>query len=92
MARKWNMINDQSNENYALGNEIIYSTEVLRLNLCDHSNAYIRVRDYITIEGNAAAQVAFTNCAPFTKCIKKIHATKQMMLKTNIWLCQCITS
>ena len=69
------MISDQANENYALGNEIIYSTEVLKLNLCDHSNAYIRVRGNITIKGNAAAQVAFTNCAPFTKHIKKIHAT-----------------
>ena len=29
MTRKWNIVNDQSNENYSEGNEIIYGTEVL---------------------------------------------------------------
>ena len=27
-TRKWNIVNDQSNENYAVGNKVIYSTEV----------------------------------------------------------------
>ena len=30
LTRKWSIINDQSNTNYAVGNEIVYSTEVLR--------------------------------------------------------------
>ena len=31
VTRKLNIVNDQSNANYALGNEIIYSTESLTL-------------------------------------------------------------
>ena len=35
VTRKWNIVNDQSNANYDVGNEIIYNTEVLKSNLCD---------------------------------------------------------
>ena len=38
MARKWNMVNDQSNVNYDVGNEIIYNTEVLKSNFCDYND------------------------------------------------------
>ena len=49
MTRKWNIINDQSNKNYAVGNEIIYSKEVLKYCLCDYNDAYILVRGNITL-------------------------------------------
>ena len=49
VTRKWNIINDQSHANYDVGNEMIYNTEVLKSNLCDYNNAYILVRDDITI-------------------------------------------
>ena len=32
-TRKWNTVNDNSKENYNVGNEIIYNTEVLKSNL-----------------------------------------------------------
>ena len=35
VARKWNMVNDQSNTNYDIGNETIYNPEVLKFNVCD---------------------------------------------------------
>ena len=77
VARKWNIVNDQSNANYDVGNEIIYNTEVLKSNLCDYNDAYISVRGDITISGHQVIQLAFKNCAPFTKCITKIDgATK----------------
>ena len=38
-TRKWNT--DQSSRNYDAGNEIIYSTEVLKSNLCYYNDAYI---------------------------------------------------
>ena len=44
MTRKCNIVNDQSNANYDVGNEIIYSTEVLKSNLCNYNDAYILVR------------------------------------------------
>ena len=62
----------QSNAKYSVGNKVIYSTDVLKSNLCD----YILVRGDISIIGhNAATQVAFKKCASFIKCIPKIDGT-----------------
>ena len=36
----------------------------------------ILVRDDITVVAAPATQVAFKNCAPFTKCITKIYETR----------------
>ena len=33
LIRKWNIVSDQSNENYDVGNGIIYSTKDLKFNL-----------------------------------------------------------
>ena len=52
VTRKWNIVNDQSNANYDVGNEIIYNTEVLKSNLCDYSDAYILVIDNIYCHSN----------------------------------------
>ena len=43
VTRKWNIVNDQSNTNYDIGNEIIDKTEFLKSNLCDYSNSRILV-------------------------------------------------
>ena len=53
---------------------------MLRSSLCDYSDAYISVKETITVEntGTAAApnnrnkKVIFKNCASFTECISKI--------------------
>ena len=44
MAKKWNIVNNQSNANYDVGTKIIYNVEVLKYNLCDYNHAYILVR------------------------------------------------
>ena len=75
VTRKGNIVNDQSNANFDVGNEIIYNTEVLKSNLCDYNDAYILVRMDIIVTVAPATQVAFKNCAPFTKCITKIDGT-----------------
>ena len=73
VTKKWTFANDQGNTNYAVGNETFYKTDVLMSVLCDYNDAYILVRGDTTINGhNQATQVAFRNCALFTKCIKKI--------------------
>ena len=48
-TRKWKIVNDQPKQDYAIGNEIIYSTEVLKSNLRDFIDAYILVVGDITI-------------------------------------------
>ena len=74
-SRKWNIVNDQPNANYDVGNEIIFNTEVLKSNLCDYNDAYILVRGDITVVATPATQVTFKNCAPFTKFITKRDGT-----------------
>ena len=69
VTRKWNIVNDNSNANCVVANEINYNTEVLKSYLCDYINAYILVRGDITVTATGETQVAFKNCAPFTKCI-----------------------
>ena len=58
---------------------------MLRSSLCDYSDAYILVKEDITVNNPATATVAanntdkkviFKNCAPFTNCISKINNTQ----------------
>ena len=64
-------------EYYNVGNEIIYNTEVLKHSLSDYIDAYILLWGNAATEGrcNIVTQVAFKNCASFTKCITHIDAT-----------------
>ena len=50
-----------------LQGKYIYSTEVLKPNLCDYNNAYILVKSNTTIIGHNTTQVAFKNYVPFIK-------------------------
>ena len=51
VTRNWNIVNDQSNAIYSVGNKIIYSTEVLKSNLCHYDDANILVSGDISIIG-----------------------------------------
>ena len=72
--RKWKIAIDNSKANYDAVNEITYNTEVLKSNR-DYNDAYILLRGNVTIIGHQVTQVAFKNCAPFTKCVTKITGT-----------------
>ena len=84
-TRNWLEINDESRGTYT-GNEIKFKTTMLRSNLCDYADAYILLKRTITITGagaDAAVRraderekgVTFKNCAPFTKCKRRINNT-----------------
>ena len=76
VTRKWSIANDQSSKNYYVRNDTeIYNTEILKSHLGDYNDAYILVRGEITILVYPVTQVAFKNCAPFTKYITKIDGT-----------------
>ena len=76
VTRKWNIVNDQSNANYSVGNEIICSTEVPKYSFCDYNYACILLRGDITITGrNLAIGVSLKNCAPFVNCFTKTDGT-----------------
>ena len=68
MTRKWNIVNDNSNENHGVGNKINYNIEVLKSNLCDYNDEYILVRRDIIVTAAPVTKV-FKNCALLTKCI-----------------------
>ena len=54
MAKKWNIVNDNSKANYDATIEITYNTEILKSNLCDYNDAYILVRGDITVTSSPA--------------------------------------
>ena len=73
-TRKWYIINDQNNGQYGRGNEnendstTKFETKVIKLNLCDYSDAYILVTKDMKIADIAAdTNVIFKNCASFTR-------------------------
>ena len=58
---------------------------MLKSSLCDYSDAYILVKETITVDNTAAEgaaannaneKVIFKNCAPFTNCISEINNTQ----------------
>ena len=76
-AGKWYIINDQNNGQYGRGNgndsTIKSETKVIKAILCDYSDAYILVTGDIKVADIVAdANVAFKNCAPFTRCVTHI--------------------
>ena len=78
VTRKWYIINDQNNGQYGRGNEndstIKFESKVIKPNLCDYSDAYILVTGDIKVKAAAAdTNVAFKNCAPFTRCVTHIN-------------------
>ena len=72
--KKWYIIDSESNGNYSQNDEIKFLTWSIESSLCDYSDSYILVTGNITVTpNNAAAQVVFTNCAPFEKCRTEIN-------------------
>ena len=64
----------ENNLHYSRGSEndstIKFETKVIKPNLCDYSDAYILLTGDIKITAVAAnTNVAFKNCAPFTRCV-----------------------
>ena len=84
-TRNWFEINDEKRGAYYPNKQIRFKTEMVRSSLCDYSDAYIHVKGNISVnntvaEGaaanNAAKEVIFKNCTPFTNCISKINNTQ----------------
>ena len=86
-TRNWVEINDESSGAYNVNSQIKFKIVMLKSSLRDYSDAYILVKETITINGRgadaAAIQadardkgVAFKNCAPFINCISEINNTE----------------
>ena len=84
-TRNWVEVNDESRGAYNVNSQIKFKTTMLKSSLCDYSDAYILVKETITVNNTAAAgaaanntnrKVIFKNCAPFTNCINEINNTQ----------------
>ena len=62
-------------ESSCLENGISYKTEVFKSNHCDYNDAYILVKDDITVAEAPETQVSFKDFALFTIFITKIDGT-----------------
>ena len=84
-TKNWIELNDDVKRAYAPEKQIRFKTAMLRSSLCDYSDAYILVKENITVNNTAAAdvdtnnankKVIFKNCAPFTNSISKVYNTQ----------------
>ena len=82
-TRNWVEINDDMRGAYSPNKQIEFKKTMLRFCLCDYSDAYLLVKENISVNNTAAAttnntnkKVIFNNCAPFTNCISKITNTQ----------------
>ena len=83
-TKNWVEINGQSRGIYNVNSQIKFKTTMLKSSLCDYSDAYILVKEKITISGagdDAAARQADERdkgvaCGPFTNCISEINNTQ----------------
>ena len=74
VTKKWIKVNDLSIDQYSVNKSIKFKTSMLRLNLCDYSDAYILAKGAIDLIAAAAAaanesdeaekDIAFKNNAP----------------------------
>ena len=96
--RKWYIINDQNNGQYGRGNEndatIKFETKVIKPDLCDYPDAYVLVTGDIKVADVAAnTNIAFKNCASFTRCVAHIndeHVDTSENLDLIMTLCNLI--
>ena len=52
VTKKWIEVNELSSGQYSTDKYIRFKTSVLRPDLCDYNNAYIVVKERITVDGD----------------------------------------
>ena len=80
VTKKWGKVNDLSSRQYSVNRNIRFKISMLRLNLCNYSDAYVIVKKTIYLLAAAAndkaqKNLAFKNNAPFRSCNLKINST-----------------
>ena len=78
ITKKWIEVQSQSGNTYNTSKPIRFKTSMLRSDLCDYSDAYVREKVKITVtnpndNGNFNKESTFKNNAPFISCISEIN-------------------
>ena len=58
----------QSKDKYKNNSSIKFETKTIKSSICDYSDAYILVTRDVTVNAVNDTDVAFKNCASFSKC------------------------
>ena len=78
VTKKWIEVQSQSGNTYNTSKPIRFKTSLLRSDLCDYSDAYVWVKEKITVtnpndNANSNKELTLKNNAPFISCISKIN-------------------
>ena len=80
VTKEWTNVYDQSEGNYNVNKEVRIKTSILTSDLCGFNDAYIVVKEIITVTEPDNAKknkaVTFKNNTPFINCISKISGIK----------------
>ena len=87
-TRNWVEINNESRGTYT-GNDIKFKTTILRSNLCDYSDAYILLKETITITENAGPPAGRTE-AQLLAARQADERDKGVILKKCVPFTKCI--
>ena len=90
-----NLLNDSSNMPQTVKQQkvntskvtIKFETEIIKSSHCDYSNEIILVTGNITVTADNNTDVAFKNCAPFSRCKTEIN---DVLMKQKIFILQCL--
>ena len=78
ITKKWIEVQSQSGNTYNTSKPITCKTSMLRSDLCDYSDAYVRVKGTTTVTNpnnnvNFDRRLTFKNNAPLISCVSKIN-------------------
>ena len=78
ITKKWIDVQIQSGNTYNTSKPIRFKTSMLRSDLCDYSDAYVRVKGTINVTNpnnyaNFDRRLTLKNNAPFISCVSKIN-------------------
>ena len=78
ITKEWIEVQSQSGNTYNTSKPIRFKTSMLRSDLCDYSDAYVRVKGTITVTNpndndNFNKKLILKNNPPFISCISKIN-------------------
>ena len=77
-TKKWIAVQSQSGNTYNTSKPIRFKTSMLRSDLCDYFDAYVRLKGTITVtnpnnNANFDRRLTLKNNAPFISCVSKIN-------------------
>ena len=78
ITKKWIEVQSQSGNTYNTSKPIRFKTSMLRSDLCNYSDAYVRVKGTVTVtnpnnNANFDRRLTLKNSAPFISCVSKIN-------------------